>query len=127
MGKLTLRNFRTVHGEQMLAKIAEQAAVPLLAQSGIVSSPTMKPEEQHYFAEDIFTAHTTSWDGHDWTCTCGETAFAANQFACDILTREHWVDLLLASVKEPSRLGPTERRELYRAAIAQASREYFGP
>jgi len=53
MGKLTLRNFRTVHGEQMLAKIAEQAAVPLLAQSGIVSSPTMKPEEQHYFAEDI--------------------------------------------------------------------------
>lgn len=25
MGKLTLRNFRTVHGEQMLAKIAEQA------------------------------------------------------------------------------------------------------
>jgi len=25
MGKLTLRGFRTVHGEQMLAQIAEQA------------------------------------------------------------------------------------------------------
>jgi hypothetical protein len=27
MGKLTLRGFRTVHGEQMLAKIAEQATL----------------------------------------------------------------------------------------------------
>lgn len=27
MGKLTLRNFRTVHGETMLAKIAEQAGL----------------------------------------------------------------------------------------------------
>ena len=27
MGKLTLRSFRTVHGEQMLAKVAEQAAL----------------------------------------------------------------------------------------------------
>jgi hypothetical protein len=27
MGKLTLRSFRTVHGEQMLAKIAEQAGL----------------------------------------------------------------------------------------------------